>query len=431
MNISTVARNRAAFIFIAITSCWLAFTATSCISQDEGFVNIADGRHDISLSGTSPVTIEFEASSDWYARTYYDETSSSNNTEEQRWLNVTPLSGTANDTYITIMATSPNYTGIDKTARVEIKLPGGAGAIINVTHPAVAKPRNLASITRSMAGGTIAGPTLLSFQYTEGSDGEAIVTSFSSGTGSSATTYSATTGSSSGEIIMRTGTTESSLPISMLNERIYEYSDAVWSFSDVNSGIVLNTSTVSFSFNYDSSEDKLLKQITRNETITMDDGELLNPERLVTETYNYTYDDFLRIDSLCHITTYNQNTAEPVSDTVSYKLFYPNDGTLQSNTLTTNIVDMLLFPELQGSPFYTTTGFSTLGLTGTMQTSFPASAKVETKIHSEEGLAIMWPETYLYIYQMSETELSSMSVRMTYPDAATSNVLTTFSYEED
>ena len=230
---------------------------------------------------------------------------------------------------------------------------------------------------------------------------------------------------------MRTGTTESSLPISMLNERIYEYSDAVWSFSDVNSGIVLNTSTVSFSFNYDSSEDKLLKQITRNETITMDDGQLLNPERLVTETYNYTYDDFLRIDSLCHITTYNQNTAEPVSDTVSYKLFYPNDDTLQSNTLTANIVDMLLFPELQGSPFYTTTGFSTLGLTGTMQTSFPASAKVEAKIHSEEGLAIMWPETYLYIYQMSGTELSSMSVRMTYPDAATSNVLTTFSYEED
>ena len=65
MNISTVARNRAAFIFIAITSCWLAFTATSCISQDEGFVNIADDTHDISLSGTSPVTIEFEASCDW------------------------------------------------------------------------------------------------------------------------------------------------------------------------------------------------------------------------------------------------------------------------------------------------------------------------------------------------------------------------------
>lgn len=431
MNISTAARNRAARILTAFTTCWLAFTATSCISSDEGFVNIADNKYDVSLSGTSPMTIEFEASSDWYVRPYYDETSSSDDTEEQRWLNITPLSGTADDTSITIMATSPNYTGTDKTARVEIKLPGGAGAIINVTHPAVAKPRNLASITRSMAGGTVEGPVLLSFQYTEGSDGDAIVTSFSSGTGSSATTYSATTGSSSGEIIMRTGTAESSLPISMLNERVYGYSDAVWSFSDVNSGIVLNTSTVSFSFNYDSSEDKLLKQITRNETITMDDGELINPGRLVTETYNYTYDDFLRIDSLCHITTYNPNTAEPIRDTVSYKLTYPNDETLQSNTLTANIVDILLFPELQGSPFYAMTGFSTLGLTGEMQTSFPASATIEAKIHSEEGLAMSWPETYLYTYQMSGTEMTSMSVRITYPDATTSNVLTTFSYEGD
>lgn len=140
---------------ITIALCLTALSA-SC-AHDNAYVDIDDpGMHDIELSGTNPFTVNFRASAEWYARIFYEQG------DTTRWLNVTPLSGSPNITSVTIMAKSANYTGSDRHADVEIKLPGNVGTQIRVTQPAVARPRQLSGIRRTLIGGTLdrAGGTL-------------------------------------------------------------------------------------------------------------------------------------------------------------------------------------------------------------------------------------------------------------------------------
>ena len=393
---------------ITIALCLTALSA-SC-AHDNAYVDIDDpGMHDIELSGTNPFTVNFRASAEWYARIFYEQG------DTTRWLNVTPLSGSPNITSVTIMAKSANYTGSDRHADVEIKLPGNVGTQIRVTQPAVARPRQLSGIRRTLIGGTLDGPAELSFEYADESDE---VTSFTTGSGNGAVTYSVEKGSSSGTVTMASGGSESSFQIKMLDGRAYGYENLEWSFADANTGIILNRSTVSISLSYDNSEDKLLQKITRNETMSMRNGETLDTAQVINETFDYFYDN-LRVDSICHITTYNPNDeAKMVQDTVQYKLNYPTQETgYQDNNLTTNVWNIFVLPEAQGTPFYSLTGFWLLGLTGDPQSNFPESADITTQIHSQEGLQTSWPTRYLYSYHRNGDELSDAATDIVFPSA--------------
>lgn len=145
---------------------------------------------------------------------------------------------------------------------------------------------------------------------------------------------------------MASGGSESSFQIKMLDGRAYGYENLEWSFADANTGIILNRSTVSISLSYDNSEDKLLQKITRNETMSMRNGETLDTAQVINETFDYFYDN-LRVDSICHITTYNPNDeAKMVQDTVQYKLNYPTQETgYQDNNLTANVWNIFVLPE--------------------------------------------------------------------------------------
>ncbi len=393
---------------ITIALCLTALSA-SC-AHDNAYVDIDDpGMHDIELSGTNPFTVNFRASAEWYARIFYEQG------DTTRWLNVTPLSGSPNITSVTIMAKSANYTGSDRHADVEIKLPGNVGTQIRVTQPAVARPRQLSGIRRTLIGGTLDGPAELSFEYADESDE---VTSFTTGSGNGAVTYSVEKGSSSGTVTMASGGSESSFQIKMLDGRAYGYENLEWSFADANTGIILNRSTVSISLSYDNSEDKLLQKITRNETMSMRNGETLDTAQVINETFDYFYDN-LRVDSICHITTYNPNDeAKMVQDTVQYKLNYPTQETgYQDNNLTTNVWNIFVLPEAQGTPFYSLTGFWLLGLTGDPQSNFPESADITTQIHSQEGLQTSWPTRYLYSYHRNGDELSDAATDIVFPSS--------------
>ena len=312
-------------------------------------------------------------------------------------------------------AKSANYTGSDRHADVEIKLPGNVGTQIRVTQPAVARPRQLSGIKRTLIGGTLDGPAELSFEYADESDE---VTSFTTGSGDGAVTYSVEKGSSSGTVTMASGGSESSFQIKMLDGRAYGYENLEWSFADANTGIILNRSTVSISLSYDNSEDKLLQKITRNETMSMRNGETLDTAQVINETFDYFYDN-LRVDSICHITTYNPNDeAKMVQDTVQYKLNYPTQETgYQDNNLTANVWNIFVLPEAQGTPFYSLTGFWLLGLTGDPQSNFPESADITTQIHSQEGLQTSWPTRYLYSYHRNGDELSDAATDIVFPSS--------------
>ena len=217
---------------------------------------------------------------------------------------------------------------------------------------------------------------------------------------------------------MASGGSESSFQIKMLDGRAYGYENLEWSFADANTGIILNRSTVSISLSYDNSEDKLLQKITRNETMSMRNGETLDTAQVINETFDYFYDN-LRVDSICHITTYNPNDeAKMVQDTVQYKLNYPTQETgYQDNNLTANVWNIFVLPEAQGTPFYSLTGFWLLGLTGDPQSNFPESADITTQIHSQEGLQTSWPTRYLYSYHRNGDELSDAATDIVFPSS--------------
>ena len=161
----------------------------------------------------------------------------------------------------------------------------------------------------------------------------------------------------------------------------------------------------------------------------MRNGETLDTAQVINETFDYFYDN-LRVDSICHITTYNPNDeAKMVQDTVQYKLNYPTQETgYQDNNLTANVWNIFVLPEAQGTPFYSLTGFWLLGLTGDPQSNFPESADITTQIHSQEGLQTSWPTRYLYSYHRNGDELSDAATDIVFP-SSTPRLTMTFSYE--
>lgn len=163
--------------------------------------------------------------------------------------------------------------------------------------------------------------------------------------------------------------------------------------------------------------------------MSMRNGETLDTAQVINETFDYFYDN-LRVDSICHITTYNPNDeAKMVQDTVQYKLNYPTQETgYQDNNLTTNVWNIFVLPEAQGTPFYSLTGFWLLGLTGDPQSNFPESADITTQIHSQEGLQTSWPTRYLYSYHRNGDELSDAATDIVFP-SSTPRLTMTFSYE--
>ncbi len=400
--------------------CLLTALAASC-AHDDAYVDIEDpDMHAVTLAGTNPFTLRFRASAEWYARIFYEQG------DTTRWLNVTPLSGSPQGTSITITAKSANYTGVDRRARVEIKLPGNIGTTVQVTQPPVPRPRRLAGIRRIVTGGTLDGPSEISFGYEENED---VVNSFTVGSGEGAVTYSIKKSGTTGTVTMRIGEDESSFPVKMLDGRAYGYENLEWSFADANTGIILDRSTVTISFSYDTSEDKLLKQVSRQETIQMRNGQTLDTAQVVRQTFDYFYDN-LSIDSISLVTVYyTSNPTVNVQDTVQYKLRYPTrEEGYQDNNLTADVWHLFVLPEAQGTPFYSLTGFRILGLTGYPQSNFPESVTINSQIHSPQGKQAAWASRYLYTYQRNGEELSSAATDITYPTSST-RVSMTFAYE--
>lgn len=403
---------------VVVVSSVVAALSVAC-APDEGYVNVEQEMLDLELSGITPVYVDFEASGSWYARIYY------NNTDTTRWLNVSPLTGDAGRQTLVVAARSSNYAAALRNAGVEIKIPGGAGVTMRVNQPAVPPPRLMGSLSRGTTGMVLEGPVSYGFQYDE--ESEQLV-SFSAG----GTTYSVEAGQTSGTLTMATENGSNSIGISMLNGRVYGYSGVTWTFADANSGIALDVSTVSFNFSYDNSEDRKLTGITRTETISMQDGVTLDTARTVTETLNYTYDGQLRVDSLSLVRAYEvSGSTASVSDTITYKLSYPTgEATLHENTMSVDLCGMLMLPEFYGTPFYSVTGFSMLGLTGDSQSSLPDSAAIEARVHSEEGLAARWPSSYTYTYVYDNSEIVNASALASYPDGTSAIATYAFSYIE-
>ena len=253
--------------------------------------------------------------------------------------------------------------------------------------------------------------------------------SFTVGSGEGAVTYSIKKSGTTGTVTMRIGEDESSFPVKMLDGRAYGYENLEWSFADANTGIILDRSTVTISFSYDTSEDKLLKQVSRQETIQMRNGQTLDTAQVVRQTFDYFYDN-LSIDSISLVTVYyTSNPAVNVQDTVQYKLRYPTrEEGYQDNNLTADVWHLFVLPEAQGTPFYSLTGFRILGLTGYPQSNFPESVTINSQIHSPQGKQAAWASRYLYNYKRNGEELSSAATDITYPTSST-RVSMTFAYE--
>lgn len=395
--------------------------AVACADSPEGSIDIIPDEREIELSGTNPRTIAFTASGEWYARINYSQG------DTIKWLNISPITGSEGSNTITITAKSQNYTGKDRKAQVEIKLPANNAGIITVVQPAVPKPRYLKSLVRSASGTTLSGPSAISLEY----DGKTErVSAFSVGTGSQATRYQLK--GSSIETTPAKGE-GSQIPIKFIGDRISTTGTLTWVFSDIYTGIILNSSTVLFEFSYDNSDDKLLQKITRSESITVQDGVTLTAPLNIMETYEYKYST-IRVDSLIHIKIYSDTAIEPVtavSDTVKYALRYAEDyEEIEDNNMTADIWNLLVFPQFQGTPFYSLTGYWMLGLTGNMQNNLPQEVTVESMVHSSEGMRSDWPSNYLYTYHRNALqEIESAETDITYA-THTPLITMTFTYSD-
>lgn len=372
-----------------ILALFAATAIAACADTLQGYVDIDSGQREIVLSGSNPRTVEFTASGEWYARINYAPG------DTIKWLNVTPLTGEAGTHSLTITAKTPNYTGRDRTADVEIKLPANNGGVIKVIQPAVDKPRFLQSLRRAMSGAILSGPSDIEFEYNEKTE---TVSAFITGTGNTATRYER---AGSGVDVIQPDGSSGQIPMKFTGERVLSTENMEWEFRDVYSGILLDRSSVRFEFSYDNSEDKLLQKITRHETVSVRDGETLTIPLTITETYEYKYTT-IRIDSLIHIATYSDASTEPTTfvDTVKYGLKYAESyENIEDNNMTADVWELLVFPQLQGVPFYSLTGYRLLGLMGNMQPNLPEQMTVESRIHSPEGLAEEWALRYLYTYR--------------------------------
>ena len=308
------------------------------------------------------------------------------------------MSGSAGTHTAIIIANSTNNSGIDRIASIEIRLPADDAKTIKIIQPSVPKPAQLNSITRIASGGQLPGPSAMAFGYDDSGD----LISFATGSSAQPTQYTLSGAGSQAAAISVSGPGDSNwtIPIRMVNDRISSTEQMLWSFADQYTGIILDQSAVTFTFSYDSSDNKLLQQAVRTETIIMRDGETLPSPIQLEETLNYRY-TAIRMDSLIRIRKYSyieNESALQISDTIKYALKYPaGQDSVQDNNLTADIWEMIVFPELQGTPFYSFTGYTTLGLIGNTQPSFPEEVSVETFLHSPEALASQWPYRYTYI----------------------------------
>lgn len=398
--------------------------ATSCSNENKGYIDINKEDLNIVLSGTSQKTIPFQASDEWYVRIYY------NGSNEVRWLNVTPTSGEASVVEITLQAQTLNYTEELRSADVVIKLPGRANVTIHVEQPPVTRPKTLLSLTRALSsGGVIKGPSEIAFGYDE-KTGK--VNTFTTKERQLATQYTVKTEATKGTITSKTTAGEASFEFTMSNNRIYDCGPLEWIFKDTNSNLLMKRSSVTFNFRYDNSENKLLKSVTRSETIEVEEGATLPVSRQEKEIYNYTYDN-LRIEKIAHTLPYDVTSEVEQRDTIIYTLHYPTDESLvQENNLTANVWDLLVLPENQGVPFYSPTGYWMLGLTGIDQGSLPESISVELKIHSADPETGSWPSQFLYSYQKSaELMIETANTNINYTaGGAAKSVVMQFTYEQ-
>ena len=366
-----------------------AASLTACVTGNKGYVRIPSDLTDITLIGTNPTEITLEASDDWYVRIFYEEG------DTLRWLNATPLSGRADETSVTLTAKTPNYTTQPRRAEVQFKLPGDAGTVIRVTQQISPKPQPLTHLTRSLSGATLEGPAELTFQYDEELENTPV---FSDGT----TTYTLTRGTSNGTIATATSGGTGSFSYTAVNGRITALGPLQWEFRDRNTGILLQRSNVTFTFSYDRTEDKKLVSVSRTEEFTVEEGVTLEQSRQQTEIYEFVYDN-LRIASITHTLPYSSAQSTASRSKLAYTFTYPeNDADIQENNLTTNVWDLVVMPGMQGTPFYTFTGFGIFGLTGDTQGNFPISAQVTYIAPEAEDENALPPPTSLP-QQMSYT----------------------------
>lgn len=389
-----------------------AAAACSCAEYDDSGITAAPSA--IVLNGTAPSEITFEADGAWYARVQYPDG------EQEPWLSISPVSGDAGTCTITVQASSINYLdeSAERRAKVTIKIPARGGATVEVKQPAVRRPGRLTALHRVSA--TLSGPSAMTFEY----DDEGLVEAFTA----DGVRYSCTRTPSSGTLTMTTQAGESTLSFPMANGRIYGFGPVEWSFYDPNSDILLNRAQVSFAFTYDTGENKKLERITRTEARSVSGGEALDPAVTFVEEFSYAYDN-LRLREMTHILphTLDENA---VRDTIIYTLHYPAaEQNAVTNYLTADVWDMVVFPDLQGTPFHSMTGFGAFGLTGAMQGAFPERITAEERFHSTP--APQQPAAHEYTYSTDGVDLRSATTSVEYTGGAQSHTTaTTFSYAE-
>lgn len=399
----------------------LTLLLSACTNGNQGYVRIPDDLRNITLIGTNPKQVTLDASNDWYVRIFYEKG------DTLRWLNATPLSGTAAATSVTLTAKTPNYGNEPRHAEVQFKLPGNAGTVIRVTQQTSPKPQPLTMLTRSLSGATLEGPAQLTFEYDEETENTPV---FSDGT----YRYAVTRGSSIGSIATYLPDNSSSqFSFSEVNGRITSCGPMQWEFSDYNTGILMQRSKVTFTFSYDRSEDKKLASIVRDEEFTVEEGITLDQSRKQSEIYEFAYDN-LRIISITHTLPYESSQPTASRSKLVYTFTYPeDDADIQENNLTTNIWDMIVMPGMQGTPFYSLTGYGIFGLTGDTQGNFPLSAQVEyIPPAADEGTdtaaAASLPQQVTYTFTRdNNSALTGAQTVTTYTDHSETAALT-FSY---
>lgn len=397
----------------------LSAAVVSCKGDNDGSINISPDFLNVSLVSTNPKTISFESDKAWYVRVDYGDDTS------DKWLDVSPMSGKSGVNDVVMQAVSTNNSGVERSAVVNILIPGSMGISVEVTQQSVVKSDNLVKLTRSMGGAALAGPSDITMEY----DASDNVSAFTA----SGVRYELVKDGNKGTIKTKRGTVESSFDISLLTGYISAVGPLTWTFIDPNTSIVLKKSDVTIQFRYDSGENKRLRSVTRTELISIENAVELETPRKEEEVYTYTTEQ-LRFSKLEHILPYDANQKEALfpRDTLIYTFVYPtSDEGFQENNVTANVWDLVAFPDNQGTPFYSLTGYWILGLTGVPQSSFPTSANVEQRLHSEAALLKSWPYQYVYSFQRNANnfiEQSYTDIKFN-GDTATLRGAMTFTYQ--
>lgn len=413
-----IIRMKSFFIKISVAVS-LLFMVLSCADEDGGKINISPEFSEISLIGTNPKTIGFDSERSWYVRVDYPEGTTG------KWLDVSPMTGNAGEGEIILQAVSPNYSSTERRATVNILIPGSMGVQVYIVQEGALKPRDLIRLNRSMSGQALAGPAEMALEYAVDGSVSALLTP--------GMRYELTKDGNKGTIKTKAGTVEGSFNISLLDGYISSVGPLTWTFKDPNTNIELRVSDVTIDFRYDSGENKRLRSITRTELIKKEDAVELETPRKEQEVYTYTTERlrFVKLERILPFDT-SKKEAEFPRDTLIYTFLYPeSDASFEDNNVTANVWDLVVFPDNQGTPFYSLTGYWILGLTGVPQNSFPQSAEIEAKIHS--GATSAWPLRYRYAFRRnSDNFIEQTSTDIEYGgDVALRMGAITFAYSED